>query len=157
VSSATVNPSLKNRCFRILRKVSPAQGVLPKSYFPPGVTLSDIIPYASGGFADIWKGQQDGKPVCVKAFRTQTAANLDKIKRVCGRSLFQRRGELDLIPIRGSIVRSWGGSMFRTRTSYRSLAFPSHCSRSASSALGCRTETSSSLFGKIGGSIDCSW
>ena len=83
VSSPTVNPNLKNRCFKVLRKVSPSHGILPKSYYPEGVTLSDTIPYASGGFADIWKGQQDGNHVCVKAFRTQTKANLDKIKRVC--------------------------------------------------------------------------
>ena len=78
-----MNPSLKNRCFRVLRKVSPAHAILPKSYFPAGVILNDTIPYASGGFADIWKGLQDGKLVCIKAFRTQTATNLDKIKRVC--------------------------------------------------------------------------
>ena len=92
MSSATVNPSLKNRCFRVLRKVSPAHAVLPKSYYPPGVTLTDTIPYASGGFADIWKGDQDGTQVCIKAFRTQTAGNLDKIKRVCGSSV-SHRGE----------------------------------------------------------------
>ena len=73
---------MKNRCFRVLRKVSPAHGILPKSYFPPGVTLNDTIPYAAGGFADIWKGRQGDNPVCIKAFRTQTATNLDKIKRV---------------------------------------------------------------------------
>ena len=82
VSSPTVNPSLKNRCFRVLRKVSHSQAILPKSYYPEGVTLSDTIPYASGGFANIWKGQRDGNQVCVKAFRTQTAGNLEKIKRV---------------------------------------------------------------------------
>ncbi|KAF9645420.1 kinase-like protein [Thelephora ganbajun] len=80
VSSNTVDPGLKNRCFRVLRRVSHACGILPRSYYP-GVTLSDIIPYASGGFADIWKGQLDGHQVCVKAFRTQTAANLGRIKR----------------------------------------------------------------------------
>jgi hypothetical protein len=48
MSSSTVNPSLKNRCFRVLRKVAPSQGILPKSYYPEGVTLSDTIPYASG-------------------------------------------------------------------------------------------------------------
>ncbi|KAF9647766.1 kinase-like protein, partial [Thelephora ganbajun] len=81
VSSNTVNPSLKNRCFRVLRKVSHSRGILPKSYYLAGVTLSDTIPYASGGFADIWKGQSDEHQVCVKAFRTQAAGNLDKIKR----------------------------------------------------------------------------
>jgi serine/threonine protein kinase len=80
-----VNAGMKNRCFKILRKVSPAHGILPKSYHLSQVTLSDTIPYASGGFADIWKGQLDGRQVCIKAFRTQAAANLDKIKRVRGR------------------------------------------------------------------------
>ena len=82
VSSSTVNAGMKNRCFKILRKVSPAHGILPKSYHLPQVTLTDTIPYASGGFADIWKGQLDGHQVCIKAFRTQAAAYLDKIKRV---------------------------------------------------------------------------
>jgi hypothetical protein len=91
VSSSTVNPSLKNRCFRVLRKVSPAHGVLPRSYYPVGLSLTDTIPYASGGFADIWKGQRDGDMICIKAFRTQTAANLDKIKRVGAYSLLQIR------------------------------------------------------------------
>jgi len=81
VSSNSVNAGMKNRCFKILRKVSPAHGILPKSYYLPDVTLSDTIPYASGGFADIWKGQRDGRQVGIKAFRTQAAGNLDKIKR----------------------------------------------------------------------------
>ena len=85
VSSPTVNRSLKNRCFGVLRKVSFSHGILPKSYHPDGVTLIDTIPYASGGFADIWKGQRDGYQVCVKAFRTQTATNLEKLKRVRSR------------------------------------------------------------------------
>ena len=84
VSSATVNPSLRNRCFRVLREVSPSCGILPRSYYPEGVTLSDTYPYASGGFADIWKGRLDRNQVCVKALRPQTPENLHKIKRVCG-------------------------------------------------------------------------
>ena len=83
VSSTTVNPSLKNRCFKVLRRASPSHAVLPKSHYLDGVTLSDTIPYASGGFADIWKGQHNGNQMCVKAFRTQTAENLARIKRVC--------------------------------------------------------------------------
>ena len=53
MSSAMANPNLKNRCFRVLCKVSPTHGVLPKSYFLPEVSLTDIFPYTSGGFADI--------------------------------------------------------------------------------------------------------
>ena len=85
-----------------MRKLSPSQGILPKSYYPDGVTRSDTIPYASGGFADIWKGQRSEVQVCVKAFRTQTAANLDKFKRVCGDS---DEGEFILMAASGSIVR----------------------------------------------------
>ena len=102
VSSSTANPSLKNRCLRVLRKLSPSQGILPKSYYPDGVTLSDTIPYASGGFADIWKGRRGEVQVCVKAFRTQTTANLDKIKRVCGDS---DEGGFILTTASGSTVR----------------------------------------------------
>ena len=102
MSSSTANPSLKNRCLRALRKLSPSQGILPKSYYPDGVALSDTIPYASGGFADIWKGRRGEVQVCVKAFRTQTTANLDKIKRVCGDS---DKGEFILTTSRGSTVR----------------------------------------------------
>ena len=87
MSSTAANPSLKNKCFRVLRKLSSAHGILPKSYFAAGVTLNDTIPCTSGGFADIWQGQQYGNVVCIKAFRSQTAANLDKIKRVCNSSL----------------------------------------------------------------------
>lgn len=79
------NQNLKNR---FLRKFSPVDGVLPKSYYLSGVTISEKIPFASGGFADIWKGQRHGKQVCIKAFRTEPAANLDKVKWVCGSFLF---------------------------------------------------------------------
>ena len=87
-----VNPGLKDRCLGVLSNVSSGHGVLPKSYFPPGVTLSNSIPYASGGFTDVWKGQQDGNQVCIKAFRVQTAANPDKVKRVCDGFLLGRGG-----------------------------------------------------------------
>jgi hypothetical protein len=83
VSSDTVDPGLKNRCFKVLRKVSFAHGILPKSYQLAAVTLTEGQSYTSGRFVDIWKGQLDGRQVCVKAVRTQTAANLGKIKRVC--------------------------------------------------------------------------
>lgn len=91
MSSAAADPSLKKRCSRTLRKISPAHGILPKSYFPPDVTLGGAtVPHSvKGGSADVWKGKQGEHQVCIKVFRTQTAANLEKIKRVCGSSLFQ--------------------------------------------------------------------
>lgn len=104
VSSAAVNRSLKNRCFRVLRKVTSSHEILPKSYYPEGVTLNNTIPHATGGFADIWKGRWGGNHVCVKVFRTRTAANLDKIRRVCAG--ISHEDELSLTAPSGSIARS---------------------------------------------------
>jgi len=84
VSSPTVNPSLKNRCFRLLRDVSYAHAILPKSYYPEGVTLNNAIHCTSNGFADIWKGRRGGNQVCVKAFRIKKPWNLENIKVVRG-------------------------------------------------------------------------
>ena len=147
------NPDLENRSFETLPEYSPA---CAKSCFLSGVALVDNVPYATGGFTDTWKGQQDGNQVCVKAFRTQTQVHLDKIKRVGGSSPF-RSGGLDLIPIRGSIMRLWGGNTCHIQTSYPSSGFRRRCSRSASSVLGCQVETFSSTSGDIGGSIGYIW
>ena len=61
---------MKDRRFKVLRNVSPAHRILPKSYGLADVTLSDRNAYASGGSTNIWKGQLDGRQVCIKAFRT---------------------------------------------------------------------------------------
>ena len=99
VSSNAVNPSLKNWCFKILRGISPVYGVLPKSYFVAGGALSDTIPYAWGGPADIWKGDL----VCAKAVRAQNAVSLGKIKQVgdnfsCNRCKNSPRPQSELQP-----------------------------------------------------------
>jgi hypothetical protein len=79
-----MNADIKDRCLGILRRVSPAFGILPKSYYLPQITLSDTIPYASGKFADVWKGQLHGRQAGIKAFRTQAEEGLDEIKQVRG-------------------------------------------------------------------------
>jgi hypothetical protein len=90
LSSDAVNSDIKDSCFETLRKVSLARGILPKSYHLPQVTLSDTVPYASGVIAVVWKGQLDGRQVCIKAFLIHEAAYQDKIKRV--RSRVPNRG-----------------------------------------------------------------
>lgn len=70
-----------------MREVSQAHCILPKSYFPSGVTvLSNEVPHALTGFADVWKGRLDEDDVCVKSFRIETVVNPDKVKRVCSSS-----------------------------------------------------------------------
>ena len=82
MASTTVNPNVKKRCFKVLRRVVPEYNVLPKSYSPVGVTLSDNMPLAYGELSGVWEGQLNGNRVCVKTFRTQTEVDLKEIKRV---------------------------------------------------------------------------
>lgn len=86
--SAAANQSLRNKYSRALRTFSSTYGVLPKSYLLPDVTISDTNPYASGGSMEVWKGQQNGKQVCIKALRRGAIINLNEVKRVCGTSVF---------------------------------------------------------------------
>jgi hypothetical protein len=76
---------IRRKSVRILRRVCGSQTILPRS-----CTLSDNISkegeiaFASGGFADVWKGRHNAGRVCIKAFRAYTAENLSKIKQVWG-------------------------------------------------------------------------
>ena len=74
---------LRKRSVRILRRVCGLQRILPRScIISDGISKEGDIAFASGGFADVWKGRYNGNPVCVKAFRAYTADNLAKIKQV---------------------------------------------------------------------------
>ena len=70
-----------------MRKISPALRAPPKSYFLPGVTLSENLSFPAGGFVNVWRGHQDGNQVCVKAFRAHSVTNLDEVRQVCGSSI----------------------------------------------------------------------
>lgn len=82
VSPSKTGPTLRNRCFRVLRKVSQTHIILPKSYHLVNVTLLGTVPYRFGGFVGVWKAEMDGRQVSVKGFQTQTTESLHKIKRV---------------------------------------------------------------------------
>ena len=83
VSSSTVNPSLGDRCFKILRKVSQAHAILPKSYYVADVALNCIDHYAPFRFANIWRAELDGRKVSMRAFPALTHESLERTKRVC--------------------------------------------------------------------------
>jgi len=75
---------LRRRSVRILRRVCGSQAILPRScILSENISREGDIAFASGGFADVWKGRSGGTRVCVKAFRAYTAENLFKIKQVC--------------------------------------------------------------------------
>ena len=62
-----------------------AHALLRESQIFPGIKLCDESPgCSSGAFADIWKGDYRGEPVCVKVIRTRQWTLLKKIWVVCG-------------------------------------------------------------------------
>jgi len=74
---------LRRKSIRILRKVCGAQTILPRScMLSENISKEGDIAFASGGFADVWRGRHGGNRVCIKAFRAYTADNLSKIKQV---------------------------------------------------------------------------
>ena len=77
---------LRNMSVRILRKVCGSQGILPRScVISGGISTEGDTKFASGRFADIWKGRHNGNPVRIKAFRTETTENLSETKQVLNR------------------------------------------------------------------------
>ena len=76
---------LRRRSVRILRRLCGSQNILPRScILSENILKEGDIAFASGGFADVWKGRHNGNLVCIKAFRAYTAENLSKIKQVGG-------------------------------------------------------------------------
>ena len=74
---------LRKMSVRILRKVCGSQSILPRSCVLSGdISTEGDTAFASGGFADIWRGNHNGNPVRIKAFRTETTENLSKTKQV---------------------------------------------------------------------------
>lgn len=62
-----------------------AHALLRETRIFPGMELRDESPGCShNGFADIWKGDHHGEPVCIKVIRTRKSIPLEKIKKVCG-------------------------------------------------------------------------
>ena len=75
---------IRRKSVYILRRVCGSQTILPLSCKISGnISKEGDIAFASGGFADIWKGRHNDNPVCIKAFRAYTDENLSKIKQVC--------------------------------------------------------------------------
>jgi len=62
-----------------------AHALLRESRIFPGIELCDKPPGClRNGFADIWKGDYRGEPVCVKVIRTTNQIPLRGIENVCG-------------------------------------------------------------------------
>ncbi|EMD36226.1 hypothetical protein CERSUDRAFT_65942 [Gelatoporia subvermispora B] len=71
VIGSTEKSSLKCRCLEVLRKLCGVTGLLPYSFHLSSRSLKrkGRRPEAAGGYADIWRGDYDGREVAVKVFR----------------------------------------------------------------------------------------
>lgn len=78
------------RCLRAMRKSCGIYGILPVSYcVPPDLTLVTTgkikRPFASGGFADVWKAENNkGQMFAIKSLRMYQRDDLARAKKVPG-------------------------------------------------------------------------
>lgn len=85
------------RAVRALRKVCGIYGLLPYSHIiSRGLTLVNSgqakRPFASGGFSDVWKAMNSGRPYAIKQLRTYEVDNIEKVKkRYCKEVIICRR------------------------------------------------------------------
>ena len=56
--------------------------LVPESLNIPTCYNHSKIPQASGGFADVWKGNYEGKDVAAKVLRVCATSNFKKIRKV---------------------------------------------------------------------------
>lgn len=92
IDTLTPRSEIYNRSLRALRKTCGIYGILPSSHLmSQGLTLgtADTMkrPFASGGFADVWKARNDnGQIFAVKTFRVyeeDIPTLVRKVLRVC--------------------------------------------------------------------------
>ena len=70
----------------------------------PGLELCDKPPdYTPYGFTDIWKGEYQGEPVCVKVARGQPLGDLMRVVLV-RRLFYSIRGVLSLLDTRHTVA-----------------------------------------------------
>ena len=77
---------LRKKCLSTLCRICGRQGLLPRSLqIPVCYDRSEDALY-SGGYADVWMGEYQGREVAVKVLRVYSTSDLDKIVTV-GRRL----------------------------------------------------------------------
>ena len=72
------------RSLRALRKASGIYGLLPTSHLmPPGLAAVNKRPFASGGFADVWKVRDmSNQTFAAKRIRVYEVDNIENVKKV---------------------------------------------------------------------------
>ena len=82
LEAPNMSPDLRRRVVRILQRVCCSQTILPRSCTLFDISKEGDMAFSSGGFAEVWKGRHNGKPVRVKAFCADTPEDLPRVKQV---------------------------------------------------------------------------
>ena len=117
LDSPDLSLSARVKCLRRLYRTCGFHGILPKRLKVPACYDHNVYPLYKGGFADVWKGEHDGREVAVKVIRTYSRKNLKKIIGVSRQSLsFSAYLTADDILYRGSARRLSRGNLCNITT-----------------------------------------
>ena len=75
-------PRLRGKCLSVLCKICGRQALLPRSLQIPLCYDRSVHPLYRGGYADVWKGEYQGRHVAVKVLRVCSTSDFNKITSV---------------------------------------------------------------------------
>jgi len=77
-----LQPRLRKKCLSALCKICGRQALLPRSLRIPLCYDRSDTPLYRGGFADVWKGEHQGRQVAVKVLRVYSTSDFYKVTSV---------------------------------------------------------------------------
>ena len=75
-------PWLRKKCLSVLCKICGRRALLPRSLKLPLCYNRSENPLYRGGYADVWKGEHEGRHVAVKVLRVYSTSDFEKITSV---------------------------------------------------------------------------
>jgi len=82
-----MTPWLWGKCLNVLRRICGRHALLPESVQIPLCYNRLDTPLYRGGFADVWKGEHQGRQVAVKVLRIYSMSDFGKIASVGSHNL----------------------------------------------------------------------
>jgi hypothetical protein len=75
-------PWVRNKCLKSLYRTCGRCALLPKTLAIPVCCDRTGVAIYRGGFGDVWRGEHHGRDIAIKAIRTYSNSDLQKIIRV---------------------------------------------------------------------------
>lgn len=77
-------PETKAKLHRALRKTCGEVGILPSSYYLDENEIKKLneVPFASGGYSDVWRASYQEENVSIKALRVYAVDNIKQLTKV---------------------------------------------------------------------------